>query len=298
MKEEKKIKVSLFENYQSAKPIGEVDLLEHVLSSRWKTQVEAIRRESDKEKRGQMKMSLPSVTTSGTFKKRCVSGLIQHSGVICIDIDAKENPHAKDWDNIKTTISHLPGLWYAGFSASGNGLFALFRLKYPEKHKEHFSALTMDLKRLGITVDQSGSDVCRLRGVSYDEQPFYNPSAFTYDKYRTITHNPTSIIATSPATSIQNPDTTSRRVNIIVAKIEASGIDITNDYNDWFAIGRSLAAEFGEYGRTWFHLISRQYGNYNHQQCGIQYSRCLKTCSRTSIATFFGICKKYGLYAK
>ena len=298
MKSEKKIKVSLFENYQSTESECEIELSEFVLSSKWRSQVSAIRTEPDNTKRRLMKIVLPAITPSGLFKKRCSSGLIQHSGIICVDIDGCENPDVKNWDEIKSLISNLPGLWFAGLSASGNGLFALFRLKYPEKHKEHFSALTMDLKRLGIIVDQSGSDVCRLRGVSYDEKPFFNPSASTYDEYRTITHNPTSITATSPEVSIQNPDTTSRRASRLVMKIEESGIDITNDYNDWFAIGRSLAAEFGEYGRNWFHIISRQYRNYNHQQCGAQYSRCLKTCSRTSIATFFGICKQYGLYAK
>ena len=339
MESEKKINVSYFDNYNDTKPV-EVELSQHLFSSRWKKQVEVIRREPDKEERNKLKSLLPCITPSGIFKTRCSSGIIRHSGLICIDIDGKDNPCVNDWEALKTTISHLPGLWYAGLSVSGNGIFALFRIQYPERHQEHFSAISADMENLGIVVDKSGKDICRLRGVSYDEHPVFNRDVTPYEKltvenkqvlqstinvcnnYVSSDINVCNNSSLSPINAVNAPinavnaninrkhvcinqqnageseDRTTRNVQKLVERIERTGADITDDYTDWFAIGRALASEFGEYGRNWFHTVSAQSPKYKPHECNRQYDNCLRCCSRTTIRTFFSVCQRFGVTLK
>ena len=52
---------------------------------------------------------------------------------------------------------------------------------------------------------------------------------------------------------------TPARVEALIAALKASGRDITADYNDWLKVGFALAGEFGEAGRSYFHVISFLY---------------------------------------
>ena len=284
--------VSLFENYFNPAPVGIVPLREWLLTSHFKKAIEMIRNEPDKSKRRELKAGLPAITPSGIFSKRCATGLIQHSGIVCIDIDQEDNPHISDFTAITDRLTDISGLLYIGLSVGGKGLFLLVRIANPKRHEEHFHALADDLKIKGITIDGSCKDLARLRGVSYDPLPFYNPNAGKYEKLLSpVCHH------TSPAKH-DDPTLTERRVGLLVAQVDRTNISIADDYPTWYAAGRSLAAEFGEYGREWYHAISKQSSKYQRRQCDEQYTRCLQTCSRTSISTFFGICKRFGLYAK
>ena len=308
---EENIKVSFFKNY-FAKRCRRVDLKSHLLSTEWKNDVIAIRREPDKRKRDKMKMILPAITPSGIFKRHNSSGIVKYSGFICMDIDAKDNPSINNWEALKSTISNLPGLWYCGLSASGNGLFALFRVKYPERHKEHFTALSMDLRNHGIIIDESGKDICRLRGVSFDENPIFNPDVAMYEKLIKISEvckiiHEQSTIITEQSTIItevcdiplqvnleKNDERTARNVQKLVEKIQSTGTDITDYYPNWFFIGCSIASEFGEFGRNWYHIVSAQSLKYKPDECNRQYNKCLR-CSKISISTFFHFCKQFGI---
>lgn len=71
---------------------------------------------------------------------------------------------------------------------------------------------------------------------------------------------------------------------------------------DWYNIGCSLASEFGERGRGFFHAVSQFYHNdkhrYNDEETDKMYNRCLRYCTRYSIRTFFHRCKQFGVMAK
>ena len=93
------------------------------------------------------------------------------------------------------------------------------------------------------------------------------------------------------------PDTdTASRVKALVAELRARGIDITANYNDWLKEAFSLAGEFGEGGRGYFHDISSLYPGYDKDECDRKYTECLKSNSgRTDISTLFYIAKNHGV---
>ncbi len=301
-----KVLVSLFRDYSHSTPISETSLSDFLTTSTYKRQVEEIRNCTDKTRRRELKSKLPAITPSGIFSKRSNSGLIKHSGMICIDIDQQENPEISNWEALKSTISDLQGLWYAGLSVSGNGLFLVFKVKHPEKHLEHFNAIASELADRGIMVDQACKDISRLRGASYDPKPFYSPLVAPYEALLTTS---TQRVPGGSVTQTQsNPKKTvgyqssegltAYRVSRLIDRIEATGVNIAEYYPEWFAIGRALASEFGESGRDWFHTISSKSQKYNLKECDQQYNRCLQTCSQTSIRTFFYYCKQNGITAK
>ncbi len=282
--------VSLFSRYTAPKPIGKVSLFYFLTTGQYKyrEQIEEIRRCESERRRRALKSKLPAITPAGEFSQRCNNGLLRYSGFVCIDIDGKDNPDISDFEAAKRSLAEFPGLAYAGLSVGGNGLYLLIRIATPENYAGHLNAITTDLYRRGIIADRSCKDIARLRGISFDPAPVLNPSAPAYtciedEQPEPIAHCPV------PETSTD----TARRVAAIVEIIETNGIDITEYYGDWFAIGQSLAAEFGEAGRGWFHTISAQSPKYRADACDRQYTRCMRACSRVSIATFFWYCKQY-----
>ena len=61
--------------------------LERIRTGKSREMVERIRNEKDTDKAKALKLLLPCVLFSGTFSRRNSMGLIQHSGLICLDLD-------------------------------------------------------------------------------------------------------------------------------------------------------------------------------------------------------------------
>lgn len=148
----------------------------------YKDDILRLRAVFDKEKRNALKRSLPQATISGVFSPtRAKNNLSQHSGLICVDIDAKDNPDILDWKTLKQDLSVLPQIAYCALSVSGKGLFLVIPLRYPEKHLQQFRQLQIDFRKMGIMIDSACSDITRLRCLSYDEHPIINENATLYE---------------------------------------------------------------------------------------------------------------------
>jgi hypothetical protein len=167
----------------------------------------------------------------------------------------------------------------------------LFRIKYPERHADHFHALDRNLRSRGLVVDASCKDIARLRGASYDANPLYFPDAEPYSGLLSPTR-PTHYHDHRPP---QNGDLTAFRVGRLVKAIERTRTDITGSYTDWFAVGRSLASEFGEPGRDYYHAVSRYHPKYTPAETDRQFDKCLTACASTSISSLFYLCKRHGI---
>jgi hypothetical protein len=276
-------KVSMFSSYRDAEP-KEVMLIDFITSSKYVDEVNTIRETNDKKKKDALKSKLPAITPSGLFKdRRCASNLIKHTGLIQVDIDKKDNEHLK-MNEVKKLLTDIEQVCFASYSVSGNGLFALIKIKHPEKHKEHFIALEEDFKEdFNIIIDKSCKDVSRLRGYSYDKDYYINEDALIYDRLFEVKKP----IKPKVIKLINNPITEKHDFYKALKIIDINRLDITGNNEQWFEILCSIANEYGESGRGFAHLISQYYLLYNYNRCDNDYSRALKKNYSYNIGTFF-----------
>lgn len=261
----------------------------------YKDDILRLRAVFDKEKRNALKRSLPQATISGVFSPtRAKNNLSQHSGLICVDIDAKDNPDILDWETLKQDLSVLPQIAYCALSVSGKGLFLVIPLRYPEKHLKQFRQLQIDFRKMGIMIDSACSDITRLRCLSYDEHPIINENATLYEGVYVEKPKHKSF----PTCFIYEGENTSAEVAVCCRKIQQCGIDITASYDDWLKVGCALAT-LGESGRSLFHICSRQNAKYNAAKTDKMFTDLLRrNYQQINIGTFFWMCKQYGITTK
>ena len=261
----------------------------------YKDDILRLRAVFDKEKRNALKRSLPQATISGVFSPtRAKNNLSQHSGLICVDIDAKDNPDILDWETLKQDLSVLPQIAYCALSVSGKGLFLVIPLRYPEKHLKQFRQLQIDFRKMGIMIDSACSDITRLRCLSYDEHPIINENATLYEGVYMEKPKHKSF----PTCFIYEGENTSAEVAVCCRKIQQCGIDITASYDDWLKVGCALAT-LGESGRSLFHICSRQNSKYNAAKTDKMFTDLLRrNYQQVNIGTFFWMCKQYGITTK
>lgn len=299
-------KVSLFESYRQKIPVGQMRLFDWVCSGRYKEAAERIRSLSDKSEQRKYKAELPCITPSGIFSYCSDKNLDLHSGYICVDIDGgKDNPNITDFEKLKfEVIGAMEYVAYCGLSISGNGVFCLVPIEKPQFHREHFYALEKYFQEKGITIDTACKNVSRLRGASYDANPFLNPDAVTFTG---MIEQPVKKLKEHTQSESRQVFTTTAPKNIplimpsILKMIEDNEIDITGKRSQWFGIGCALAGEFGEEGRYIYHAVSKFYKNekyrYSREETDAMYDSCLKNCHkyRYTIGTFYYWCKEYGM---
>jgi hypothetical protein len=172
---------------------------EHVVAD-YSEEISKLRKVTDKKQRDKIKSTLPCVTVSGTFKPvRAKSNLIEHSGFICIDIDKKGNPEINDWPALRDSLATIQNTLFIALSASAQGIFIVIPISNPNQHENHFRALEIDFKDIGIAIDTSCKDVSRLRGMSFDPDGILNFNAIPYRRVYTppapksVTHSSNSL---------------------------------------------------------------------------------------------------------
>ena len=300
------VSVSCYPSYHKPDNPKPVNLLTWLRSAKYKEAVEKIRSLPDKTARDALKATLPAITPSGLFSRRAEAGLLSHSGFICLDIDYKDNRQIHNFAALHDQLCHIENIAYLGLSVSGQGYFALVPLAFPEQHKAHFIALSKDFARLGIALDESCKDVCRLRGYSYDADAYFNPYAKPYSKIHSLTGLPACPQPHKKTTAGKDQKDQplgfaslgggeQAAVESLIEQLTTRQLDLTADYRHWFEIGCSLAHAFGEAGESYFHQVSRFHPAYDAQQTEKQFQECLKKRYNYSIATFFKYCKDAGV---
>jgi hypothetical protein len=121
------------------------------------------------------KKQLPAVLWSGTFTERANEKLVNHSGLLCADLDNL----ALQLKDVREKLSHSPHVWAMFISPSGDGLKVVFRVPADaSQHRGSFRAVEQHVKELvGVQIDESCKDVARLCFLSYDPEIFHNPDA-------------------------------------------------------------------------------------------------------------------------
>ena len=122
---------------------------------------------------GEQKKRLPCVSVGGVYTGRKLGGLVMPSGLIQIDIDAKDNPEVTEWAERREHLAEA--LYVAGasamvsVSASGAGVFALVFVPhllqafeeggpsgYNEAHKQTTFEASQDVASwTGLRLDRS-----------------------------------------------------------------------------------------------------------------------------------------------
>lgn len=168
----KNIQICYFRNKESQYRPEPISLYDWLTTDKFKQQVEEIRNTADKATRDDLKAQLPCTMPSLLIDK-------SHSGFIAIDVDGINHNENLNYTpaQLKQKISNIANVTYCGYSASGLGVWALIPLFDPGRHLEHFRALQEVFKRIDITIDESCSNVNRLRFASYDNEPYINDNA-------------------------------------------------------------------------------------------------------------------------
>ena len=284
--------VSLFSNYYNVLPEKTISLKSWLMGLVvFKKHIEAYRACKYEEKRKKFKASLPCITPSGIFEKRGENYLNMHSGFLCIDIDGKDNPDT-DWEAVKQWLGkEIPSLYYAGLSIGGDGIYGIFKIKHPDLHLGHFLALEQELsEKYDLTVDTNCRNISRLRGASYDSNPYFNERAVSY--YKIISNqNEYGGRITTEEESKKARDL----VRVIVKYIENEKLDMTDDYYIWRKLAYALSSEFGEEGIIPFRRISKFSPKFDEFDILWQYEKFWKNNKKITIRSFFYICKQFGV---
>ena len=268
-------RVSLFPSVRGGQceTVSLGSILFGITSGRWRSAVEAVRREVDEAKRKALKNALPCFTPSGEFSGLKAADMIAHTGLISIDFDAKDNDFP-DFERLKERLAMCPHVVFCARSVGGKGFFCLVWIADPTKHHEYFRALCHDFALCGLTVDRSGVDECRKRYVSYDPAPYINTGARVYDYIYPEKVNPA-------AQRLDGVIPEEVRVPLMLALLDCvdeKQIDLTGGYRQWFEMLCAIASTFGEAGREYAHRLSK-YGPTYEMEPGStdrQYNECLK----------------------
>ncbi len=230
--------------------MGSLPLTSVLFSERVRAKIEALRSLPYGSEAFQVaKRSLPCYTPSGVFSVRNSEGLVEHSGMLCVEWDKVE-----DCSELKDLLGGLPFIYYAGLSCSGRGVFAIVKIADPSKHRAYFRALSDYFGGIGYEVDRSGSDVCRLRVASWDGSPIFNPNSEVWSELPRVaapTYAPRMATATDEKLLMAG-----------VEYITRHGVDITAGRNNWLAIGSCVKSIMGDMGEDVFVALSRFHPKY------------------------------------
>jgi len=282
-------RISYFKSAKTVVPTGDMDILEFfedVKDGKWQDIVLNYRAGKVKEK-----ASVPAVTVSGLFEKRKVSGLKKHSGILNIDIDAKDNPDI-DLAEYRAEFFTDPFILGGNLSLSGKGLSCYVRIN-PKKHLDSFLAIEKYFaNNYHIIIDKSAKDVSRMRFVSYDPDMYINTKAEKWTEYLPKEKK--------QPVKFNKYISTNDDFEYVMKQIVDRQIDLTSDYGDWITLGFAIATEHGDAGRQYFHDLSRPYPNYNQKKTDAKYTSMLRSNSsgRVSIGSFYWMAQNAGCQIK
>lgn len=279
------ITISFFNSTRETKAAKTMTLdffLQAVENGTWQDVVLTYRNLPQGDDRASYKRKLPAISPSGKFTERKADALEAHSGVLCMDIDDKDNPEMQI-----EQLQSDPYVYAYHRSVGGYG-YAVYFLIEPTKHLEAYHAIEKHLAdNYFLTCDPACKDTSRLRFVSFDPH-LYRREGKTQLFKRYLKQPKAEARRYYPHTKSD--------IDHILTQIGSRGIDLVDSYYDWIQIGFALAGEYGETGRHYFHHISMQGSKYDAQKVDAKYNECLKAGKgRVRINTFFYKCKEAGI---
>lgn len=172
---------------EAARPSAETtlkDLIDAIRGDDFSAAVAEIRSliaAGDKKAADALKKKLPAVSISGCVTgrraKAAEQGRFTHSGLLQIDLDAKDNI---GWsvEEMREVLTEDPRMVAVFVSASGEGVKGVARIPAdPETHRACFFAAEAHFKALNLTIDAACKDPVRLCFVSHDPRAWLRMDA-------------------------------------------------------------------------------------------------------------------------
>lgn len=292
------ISVSVFKDFvKKEEDISLNQILEDIRDGKYRNQVEEIRKafkNGERELAQYLKKKLPAFTVTGIFENGRKEGdLTTYNSLVILDLD-KIVPFVLD--HVFTKIKNIPCTYGAFKSPSGLGYKIIVRVSSKlEHHKEAYNQVVAHYKELlEEEIDTSGSDIARLCFMSYDPNCFINVHS---EVFEVISIRKEKFY--NPPYADDEIKAKSNEIEKYVKLIEERQIDITENYEKWIKLGFALSNELGEFGRAFFHRISKFYEDYDIGECEKQYTKCLKSNGEgITIATFYFIAREAGVIPK
>ena len=256
--------VTLFKNYATSTGGVQVNLLKYLKSDKYYLrQLEiALLKSSDpeayKKRKSELICILPSCTDCSA---RGNNASFKHTGLLQVDIDLDKNIHVTDWNELKHSIAKIPQVAYAGLSISGQGLWTIIPIFYPEKHLEHFLFIEEYFKKFGLTIDASCKNVQRLRGYAFDPEAYFNHNAQTLSNFFKPNSAPSR-----PLNQLHGTNDMHKQVKSLIDQINTRNVDIAPDYDTYLELAFSFATEFGSSGEGYFLDICSHHQAYDEKK--------------------------------
>src|SRR5215831_4471488 len=113
-----------------------------------------------------LKMELPGFLPSGTFSKRSNEALVEHSGILCADLDGLGD----QLPFVRKCLIDYPFVHAVAVSPSGDGLKVFFNVvKDPARHEDSFRAIKQFMHdEAGLAIDEKCKDPARICFFTYD----------------------------------------------------------------------------------------------------------------------------------
>ena len=278
--------ISVFENAVESNQIQITinDYFAGIAEGKWQDEVLQYRASPSPEK----KKKIQAVTASGLFSGRKDADLTEHSGLLVIDIDDKDQNLSIS--EIRERLKEIPEVFAIHSSLGGLGLAVYFRIS-KAKHFESFEAITkMLVNDYGVVPDMSCGNIGRLRFVSYDPECHLNYGASVWSYLE-----PKEKRVSTGEQEHSHIIFSDNDITYILSQIKERQLNIAPDYYSWLRIGFGLADKLGDGGREAFLLISSYYSGKQKTNPNKQYDRCLKAGkSGVSIKSFFYYAKLAG----
>ena len=261
--------ISIFKNNfekHSERNLSELSYFDGIKNGQWEDEVLNYRAGRTEKK------TLTCITASGVFAERKREKLVEHSGLICLDIDAKDQICTIDIEDIKndqyTYVVHN--------SVGGKG-YAVFVKIDGARHLDAYLGLEhYYLVNFNIILDKSCKDTTRLRYVSFDSDLFMNQKAKVFKSY------------------LKKEEKQKKNYSPIVVKSDfdeminqAKDMNLFDDYQDYILLAFGLSNEFGENGRQYFHLLCQSSPKYDQKRADKDYSTSLKGEHTITIGTVY-----------
>jgi len=136
--------------------------------------IKQIRSSKTVEERDELKKKLPIVCFSGKFSERKASGLLEYSGLICLDFDKLECP-----EDFKSELVDSPYIYACWLSPTGTGVKALVKVS-SANHLGHSLALVKEFPELDVNAVK---DVPRCCFMSVDPDIYINENSQVFTKF-------------------------------------------------------------------------------------------------------------------